>query len=56
MDNFTRTYRFYEEAERELAIANSPVLRRYWASKLSDAETDMDIIAQQIMNEDAANE
>lgn len=56
MDKFTRTYRFYEEAERELATANSPVLKRYWSIKLNNAETDMDIIAQQIMNEDAANE
>ena len=56
MDNFTRTARFYEEAERELATANSPVLRRYWSIKLKNAEIDMDIIAQQIMNEDIANE
>ena len=56
MDKFTRTVRFYEEAEQELATANSPVLKRYWATKLSNAEIDMEIIAQQIMNEDAANE
>ena len=56
MDKFTRTGRFYEEAERELGTANSPRLKRYWSIKLNNAETNMDILAQQILDEQATNE
>jgi hypothetical protein len=55
MDDLTRAWRFIEEAQEQLATANSQQLKRYWAYTLSNAEQQMDVLAMQML-EDSAND
>ena len=55
MDDLTKAWRFIEEAQEQLATANSPQLKHYWTYALKNAEQHMDVLAMKTLN-DAAND
>ena len=56
MDEITKAWRFIEEAQEQLATANSPQLKRVtWTYALRTAEQHMDVLAMKVLN-DSAND